>query len=385
MLRLTRFFGSRPAQAIGLAVAVALVLGLASLLLPGAVPTTAAKPPPISEIRKLPALPQDPASTEVLKISRADALARNTAMPFTTDKPAPARPFRFTGGSVDRDRALECLALAALAEAGGSEPGQEAVIQVVLNRVRHPAFAKSICGVVFEGSYRATGCQFSFTCDGSLARSYSDAAWAAGRKRASKALSGKVFAEVGTATHYHTNWVFPYWSPKLDKIAQIETHLFFRWKGYWGTAAAARFAYRGNEPSITQLIARTPLGSASPEVASSEGGAAGVNALASGGGVADVIVRHPDGGAFLVALNGKPQPSAAVGMARKLCGGNGYCHVMAWTDRSVIPKGFPVPPPARAKLQFSYVLDAQNTETVLYNCSYFAGIERDRCIPPPLR
>ena len=42
--------------------------------------------------------------------------------------------------------------------------------QVILNRVRDPNFPASVCGVVYQGAERVTGCQFSFTCDGSLAR-----------------------------------------------------------------------------------------------------------------------------------------------------------------------------------------------------------------------
>jgi spore germination cell wall hydrolase CwlJ-like protein len=54
--------------------------------------------------------------------------------------------------------------------------GRRAVAQVVLNRVRHPAFPNSVCGVVYQGSNQRV-CQFSFTCDGSLNRKPSAAAW----------------------------------------------------------------------------------------------------------------------------------------------------------------------------------------------------------------
>ena len=110
----------------------------------------------------------------------ADAMERarrqNAGDPFMAGTPKAALKFRFQGTPGDLSNARECLALAALAEAGNTGPGQRAVIQVILNRVRHPAFAKTVCGVVFEGSQRVTGCQFSFTCDGSLARRYGDAA-----------------------------------------------------------------------------------------------------------------------------------------------------------------------------------------------------------------
>jgi hypothetical protein len=79
-------------------------------------------------------------------------------------------PLQFLGPTGDRDRAIDCLAVAAWYEAGNDFDGQRSVIQVVLNRVAHPGFPKSVCGVVFQGSQRATGCQFTFTCDGSMAR-----------------------------------------------------------------------------------------------------------------------------------------------------------------------------------------------------------------------
>src|SRR5690606_34324250 len=66
--------------------------------------------------------------------------------------------------------ALKCLTQAVYYEAA-NEPtlGKRAVAQVVLNRLRHPAYPNSVCGVVYEGA-SAPVCQFSFTCDGSLLR-----------------------------------------------------------------------------------------------------------------------------------------------------------------------------------------------------------------------
>ena len=140
-----------------------------------------------------------------------------------------------------------------MAEAGGGDGDQRAVMQVILNRVRHPAFAKTVCGVVFEGSQRPTGCQFSFTCDGSLARRYSDAAWRAARARAEEMLAGAVDATVGNATHFHANYVYPWWSDKLDKVAQVGPHIFFRWRGFWGTRNALSARYGGGEPDPLRL------------------------------------------------------------------------------------------------------------------------------------
>jgi spore germination cell wall hydrolase CwlJ-like protein len=103
------------------------------------------------------------------------------------------------------------------------------VAQIVLNRTRHAAYPKTICGVVFQGSERSTGCQFTFTCDGSLNRAPSRVAWRRAAAIARAALGGHVVPEVGQATHYHATWMTPYWAPSLPKVATIGGHAFYRW------------------------------------------------------------------------------------------------------------------------------------------------------------
>ncbi|QKS00041.1 hypothetical protein F9288_10635 [Sphingomonas sp. CL5.1] len=162
------------------------------------------------------------------KLTMDEARAANAAIPFVTDTPTPAKPFHFHGGPAAREQAVRCLATAALYEAGGDRRGQRAVMQVVLNRVRLGGYPGTVCGVVYQGAARPTGCQFSFTCDGSRTRRPERAGWAAARRAAQRALSGYVFRPVGTATHYHTDWIVPYWIGSLDKIAQVESHIFYR-------------------------------------------------------------------------------------------------------------------------------------------------------------
>ena len=162
----------------------------------------------------------------------------------------PARPFSIAAVSAtDRSRALQCLTAAIYYEAA-SEPdaGQQAVAQVILNRVRHPAFPNTVCGVVYQGSERSTGCQFSFACDGSMARVPSRFYWARAEQVAAAALAGRVMPTVGLATHYHTYAVTPVWNRQLVMTAMIGAHLFHRWRGWWGTAAAFRNVYAGGEP-----------------------------------------------------------------------------------------------------------------------------------------
>ncbi|MGI8942886.1 MAG: cell wall hydrolase [Qipengyuania sp.] len=160
-----------------------------------------------------------------------------------------ARAFQAAGSGLDKARALQCLSMAVYYEAASeSYDGQRAVAQVVLNRVAHPAYPASVCGVVFQGSERSTGCQFTFTCDGSLARKPSRRGWATAQSVALVALAGEVFEPVGWATHYHTNYVHPYWASGLDYLGDIGAHRFYRWKGRAGRADAFSIAYRGGEP-----------------------------------------------------------------------------------------------------------------------------------------
>jgi hypothetical protein len=161
-----------------------------------------------------------------------------------------ARPFQATGSGLDGIRAEQCLTMAIYYEAA-TEPddGQRAVAQVVLNRVAHPAYPNTVCGVVFQGSERSTGCQFTFTCDGSLARRPAAYWWDRARRVARAALAGAVFAPVGLATNYHTLQVHPAWSDSLIPVATIGAHRFFRLPGPAGERATFRASYLGGEPA----------------------------------------------------------------------------------------------------------------------------------------
>jgi hypothetical protein len=161
----------------------------------------------------------------------------------------PAPPFVMARASgSDYGRALNCLATAIYYESA-SEPdaGQRAVAQVILNRVRHPAFPGTVCGVVYQGSEHA-GCQFSFACDGAMARVPSRSGWARALHNAGLMLAGTVEGQVGTATHYHTYAVTPRWNRQMVMTAVIGAHFFHRWQGYWGTPASLSVPYRGGEP-----------------------------------------------------------------------------------------------------------------------------------------
>jgi hypothetical protein len=123
---------------------------------------------------------------------------------------------------------LECLTQAVYYEARGESPrGQYAVAQVVMNRVKHPAFPKSVCAVVFQGAGHR-GCQFSFACDGSMRRGHESDAWGRARKVATRALAGAALADIGSATHFHTTAVSPIWAPHMLRVSQVGMHVFYR-------------------------------------------------------------------------------------------------------------------------------------------------------------
>jgi hypothetical protein len=191
-------------------------------------------------------------------VAPLDAEAINAAIPIAGGFNPGAASIVFRAQSAwDQQRSLQCLAEAVYYEARSeSEEGQRAVAQVVLNRVRHPAFPKSVCGVVYQGPLRAGGgCQFTFTCDGSLGNAPSGLGWVRARRIAAEALAGSVYAPVGYATNYHTQYVVPVWAYRLVKLAVVGAHSFYRLPGNWGEPGAFRVAYAGREPAPAAILA----------------------------------------------------------------------------------------------------------------------------------
>ena len=215
-------------------------------------------------------LPVDP--TDLEPLSAEQAAVANASLPLSARPDGGAAPLIAPAGSaLDQLRSLDCLAQAVYYEARSeSDAGQRAVAQVVLNRVRHPAYPASVCGVVYQGPLKkGGGCQFTFTCDGSLGVRPAGLAWDRARRIAAEALAGSVFAPVGHATNYHTVNVFPRWAPSLIKSAVIGSHIFYRIPGAGGDAGAFRQTYAGREPMPVPtriLFARPAPGAASPHV-----------------------------------------------------------------------------------------------------------------------
>ncbi len=149
----------------------------------------------------------------------------------------------------------KCLADAIYFEARG-EPvrGQIAVAQVVMNRVFSGYYPNTICGVVYQNASRHLACQFTFACDGIPDRVNEPAAWERAKHIARETLDGTYWLnDVGKATHYHANWVHPWWVHEMHKLDRIGVHTFYRPRN-WGDGAEAPV---WGDPTATAAAAKT--------------------------------------------------------------------------------------------------------------------------------
>ncbi len=167
-------------------------------------------------------------------------------------------------------RQQACLSQAIYYEARGeSQRGQVAVAEVVMNRVRSRAYPNTICGVVYQGSHRVTGCQFTFTCDGSLNSRPRGRAWERAQRVATAVMSGYTRPITGGATHYHTHAVNPVWNSGLVETVNVGSHVFYRFpnsseRAYYQEALARRRGGGGSRRAADALI---PEAGATPEAA----------------------------------------------------------------------------------------------------------------------
>jgi len=257
---LRRRFGATNARmAVSLASVVAVsaaVLGIA--LFPAREPAAASVTIPLTRANALVEATTGAKANEMQAVGDQAKLL-NAALPFDGGPLHSAQPFAIGGSDLDQRRALLCLTQAVYYEAG-FEPleGRRAVAQVVLNRLRHPAFPKSVCGVVYQGAGGRV-CQFTFVCDGALYRAPELGAWHQAEQIARAALAGYVETSVGEATHYHADYVAPRWAPLLAKVAQIGQHIFYRWPGGWGQPAAFTGRYIGEPRDPLSLRPPKPV------------------------------------------------------------------------------------------------------------------------------
>ena len=174
----------------------------------------------------------------------------------TTNTQPPAQRTVPAEPQIDR-RQQDCLSQAVYYEARGeTQRGQIAVAEVIMNRVRSGHYPNSVCGVVYQGSHRSTGCQFTFTCDGSLNHRPRGRAWDRAQRVATAVLSGYTRPITQGATHYHTMAVNPVWNSGLVETTKIESHVFYRFpnrseRAYYQEALARRRGAMGSRRSGT--------------------------------------------------------------------------------------------------------------------------------------
>jgi len=147
---------------------------------------------------------------------------------------SPAQRLGLTGKA--RVRAEKCLADAVYFEARG-EPlrGQQAVAQVVMNRVFSGYYPNNVCGVVYQNASHYLACQFTFACEHrNLNRIDEPAMWAQAKRIAKDELDGKIWlADIGHATHYHAYSVHPSWVHEMTRLYKLGAHTFYRPRA-WG-------------------------------------------------------------------------------------------------------------------------------------------------------
>ncbi|MEQ1687781.1 MAG: cell wall hydrolase, partial [Sphingopyxis sp.] len=237
--------------------------------------------------------------------------------------------------------------------------------------------------VVFQGSERRSGCQFTFTCDGALRRRYSDAAWSRARGIAIDALGGTVYRPVGLATHYHTDWVRPYWSPHLEKLARVGTHLFFRWPGYWGTPAAYRGSGNGQEPMQARLAHLSTAHEGAGVLREYAAAPIVVSDAAVAAAIAAVVPRANRmlGDTIILNLERGQTADTFPALAEAACAARPYCKVMGWTNPQLAPASEDMSAMARASMSFSYLRDEERgLERALWNCDEFARAQTTQCM-----
>lgn len=123
----------------------------------------------------------------------------------------------------DQDAQQECLAKAVYFEARSeSLEGQLAVAEVVLNRAASGIYPPTICEVVTQPA------QFSFIRGGQFPRpDRSSVSWH--RALAIADIARKKLAQTipPNVLWYHADYVSPSWGRRLNRVAQIGTHIFY--------------------------------------------------------------------------------------------------------------------------------------------------------------
>jgi len=124
--------------------------------------------------------------------------------------------------------AVMCLALNMFFEAR-NEPlaGQAMVAEVTLNRVASNSYPDTVCDVVWQRK------QFSWTHDGKhddpTRMSYLDReSWKEIYKAAEVIMANPELLPKTGATHYHADYVQPYWTTDMKYLGKVGSHKFYK-------------------------------------------------------------------------------------------------------------------------------------------------------------
>lgn len=113
---------------------------------------------------------------------------------------------------------IDCIAAAINHEARGEPPqGKASIGWVIINRMKHPDYPKTACGVVYQPK------QFSgIQKPGKFTEK-------------DRQLAKNIYLSYGSiphymkdVTHFHATYVSPGWQGKLQKVIQIGNHIFYK-------------------------------------------------------------------------------------------------------------------------------------------------------------
>ena len=135
-------------------------------------------------------------------------------------------------GKTVNKKQLDCMAANIYFEASTQERiGKIGVAQVTMNRVMSPEFPNSVCEVVFQGPKNKKHkhlCQFSWYCDGKPDVIRSKRMWRECIYIAKYVMLGGVPDITKKSTHYHADYVQPWWAKKMEKTVKLGDHIFYR-------------------------------------------------------------------------------------------------------------------------------------------------------------
>jgi len=197
-------------------------------------------------------------------------------------------------------------------------------------------------------------------------------------------LKGLVYPQVGLATHYHTDWVLPVWSARLDKLRVEGSHLFFRFNGYWGTPAAFRGKVSGNESAFAKLAAFSLAHAGAQDAQAALLEAPDASEFPDSPDVERIATTLDSDDAskevFLIYVDPLLDSAALTKMADNVCGSRKTCKVFAWADQALMPQGLPLEPSDRASMAFSYIRAGKSAGRQKWNCELFPRDSTSDCL-----